>query len=149
MTGRFEAFVLRITQIYMAIQKLKLSEMETLDLKGAHVMCLYELGQCPEGISGAELARRCGIDRAAVSRTMADLKKRGMVQVEQQEGKRSYRAAVTLTESGQLAAKKMEEKIYRVVERVSGDFTEAEREFLYRALEQIASNLQEEMRKDG
>ena len=148
MMGRFEEFVLRITQIYMAIQKLKLSETESLNLRGAHVMCLYELGQCPEGISGAELARRCGIDRAAVSRTIADLKRRGMVRVESQEGKRNYRSAVTLTEDGVRAAGKMGEKIVRVVERVSGDFSEEERVFLYRALEQIAANLQEEIQRD-
>ena len=143
---RFKEFVLRITQIYIGMQKLKLSEMESLDLKGAHVMCLFELGRHPGGLSGAELARRCAVDRAAVSRVVADLKQRGIVEVKTGEAKRSYRAPVTLTRKGQEVSERLDGKISRVIEKISGDFTAEERTFFYGALAQIAENLQREVR---
>ena len=143
---RFKEFVLRITQIYIGMQKLKLSEMESLDLRGAHVMCLFELGRCPEGLTGAELARRCAVDRAAVSRVVADLKQRGIVEVSPGEGKRSYRAPVTLTQKGLEVSERLDRKISRVIEKISGDFTDEERAFFYKALAQIAENLQREIR---
>ena len=58
MTERFETFVLSINQIYRCIQKIKSREMVELGLKGTHVMCLFQLGQHPEGLTAAELAQR-------------------------------------------------------------------------------------------
>ena len=141
---RFEEFVLRITQIYTGMQKLKWSEMDSLDLKGCHVMCLFELSRAPLGLTGAELARQCSVDRAAVSRIIADLRRRELVQIDAPEGRKSYRAPVTLTESGKQVAVELDRKIERLVQVISGNFTKAERDFFYRALEQIAFNLQAE-----
>ena len=79
------------------------------------------------------------------SRIIADLRRRELVQIDALEGRKSYRAPVTLTESGKQVAAKLDRKIERLVQAISGDFSEGERDFFYRALEQIAFNLQAEV----
>ena len=40
---RFEAFTTYITKVYKSIQKIKLSETESMGLKANHVMYMYHL----------------------------------------------------------------------------------------------------------
>ena len=77
---RFEDFVGLISGLYKEIQRIKTSEGARLGLKGSDVMCLYYLERSKDGMTGADLARVAGVTRAAVSRTLAHLEFKGLVE---------------------------------------------------------------------
>lgn len=142
MTERFETFVLSINQIYRCIQKIKSREMVELGLKGTHVMCLFQLGQHPEGLTAAELAQRSLEDKAAVSRVIARLEELGLVEVPEEGGGRRYRARLRLTEAGRAAAGRMTGVIRQAVQLGGQGLTDDQRETFYHALGVIARNLE-------
>ena len=77
MLNRFEEFVTGITECHRYIQRIKSMEMTELGLKGNHVMCLYYLARSPEGLTAAQLCALCCEDKAAISRTLAELENKG------------------------------------------------------------------------
>ena len=138
MINRFETFVTTINQIYRAIQKIKSQEMAKFGLKGAHVMCLYQLAQHPEGLSATELVRLCEEDKAAVSRALAELRAAELVAAE--EGQR-YRARMTLTDQGWGVTARMDQRIMEAVTAGAKGYSQKEREIFYHVLLQISENL--------
>ncbi len=142
MLDRFEAFTGGITACYRYIQKIKATEMTELGLKGTHVMCLYYLYSSAEILTAAKLCNLCCEDKAAISRTLADLEERGYVAPA--SGKK-YRAALKLTPAGIQAAEQMQDLIADWV-RVGGDgLTEQQRSEFYSTLSLIAENLKKHM----
>ena len=141
MKQRFALFVTAINQIYRCIQKLKSTEMADFGLKGNHVMCLFQLRQHEEGLTSAELAQLCEEDKAAISRSVAELKACGLVCVPEGETKR-YRVKITLTREGHEITERMDEKIIDAVMTAAQGYSPEEREHFYRVLLQIADNLQ-------
>lgn len=141
MKERFETFVTAIMQIYRSIQKLKNQEMADFGLKGTHVMCLFQLQQHPEGLTGGQLAQLCDEDKAAISRSVAELRACGLVQVPEGSGRR-YRVQISLTEQGRELTRQMDQKIIDAVLAGAQGYSQEEREIFYRVLLQIADNLQ-------
>jgi DNA-binding MarR family transcriptional regulator len=94
----------------------------------------------PQGITAARLCEVCDKDKAAVSRTIAELETAGMVVRENRNGSR-YRASLILTQQGQTAAEAVVEKARLAVEKAGTGFGEEEREVFYRVLSIIAGNL--------
>ena len=141
MKQRFETFVTAITQINRSIQRLKTMEMADFGLKGTHVMCLYQLQQHEEGLTSVQLTQFCDEDKAAISRTIAELREKGLVNVPESGGRR-YRVQITLTDAGRAVARKMDPKIIDAVLTAAQGYTEQERETFYRVLLKIAENLQ-------
>lgn len=140
MIQRFEQFTGAIAQIYRYVQKIKSLEMTELGLKGQHARCLVAMGERPEGVTAAELCVLCEEDKAAVSRTVADLEERGLVACAQPEGKR-YRARLTLTARGAEMARQVNERVERAVLRGGDGLTDERREEFYAALNLVAANL--------
>lgn len=141
MLHRFETFVSGIGRCHRSIQKIKSAEMTEFGLKGTHVMCVFYLSRHPDGLTAAELSALAFEDKAAVSRTLSELRERGYISETAPETGRKYRAKVRLTESGNAIAKKVEELISHWVASGGSGLTEEERETFYRALEKIADNL--------
>lgn len=137
MIKRFEAFVTGITLCYKYIQKIKSAEMTELGLKGTHVMCIFFLSHNPEGLTAAQLCRLCAEDKAAVSRTVAELQREGYVA----HGEKRYRAALRLTEKGMEIAKRVDGLIEQWVAFGGAGLSDSDREAFYRALELISNNL--------
>lgn len=142
MEDRFEAFVGLITQIYKNIQRIKGQEMTEQGLRAIHTMCLYTLNRHPEGLSATELGLLCEEDKAAVSRTLAELMGRGYVFCEAPEGRKKYRSKLFLTEKGQEAARFIAHRAQSIVEKGGEGLSQTQRENLYAALALIAMNLQ-------
>ena len=142
MTQRFEIFTGAISQIYRCIQKLKAAEMTEMGLKGGHVSCLFQLNHHPEGLTAAELCALCDEDKAAVSRTVADLEERGLVACRSAAGRRD-RSPLTLTDAGREAADRVDRSIRRIVDEAGQSLTDAQRNEFYRALLLISANLQQ------
>ena len=141
MIQRFETFVTAITQINRSIQRLKSQEMANFGLKGTHVMCLYQLRRHPEGMTVGQLAQACEEDKAAVSRSVSELRERSLVTVPESAGRR-YRASITLTDDGREITERMNRKIIEAVLAAAQGYTPEERDIFYRVLLQISDNLQ-------
>lgn len=142
MIQRFEMFATAISQIYRSIQRLKSREMAELGLEGPYVMCLFHLRRHPEGLTSSELCALCAEDKAAVSRTVSKLKEIGLVIQESGEGKRRYRAKLSLTQEGMAITETMFRLIEGFVDQVGNGLTAEERDTFYKALGMIAQNLQ-------
>ncbi len=140
MLQRFEKFTQCISKAYKYVGKLKSDYMSKFELKGSHVMCLFFLGRNPGGLKASELCELCQEDKAAVSKTLSSLKKKGLV--ESTAGRlRKYRAIYTITEAGHEIYCRITEAIERTVEKCSKDLTPEEREVFYKTFDKILSNL--------
>lgn len=138
---RFETFSNTIAVIYRYIQKIKSSEMEAFGLRGTHGVCLYALGKQPEGMTASQLCTACEADKAAISRSIADLEKRGFVKLNRDPEKRSYRTAIFLTEQGQQALTHIQHRVNAALDAVGSDLSEQQRQDMYHCLHIIAENL--------
>lgn len=142
MIHRFEAFVSGITICYKYIQRIKSMEMEELGLKGTHAMCLFYLHLNPEGLTATQLSTLCGEDKAAISRTISDLRQQGFVC---QEPEKSYRASLLLTQKGRSVAEKVDQLIESWVTAGGDGLNEQQRNDFYQSLALISSNLKNKM----
>ena len=140
MESRYELISASISSMYHDIQKIERVEMAQYGLKGPHAQCLLAMKRYPEGITSARLCEVCDKDKAAISRTLAELEEAGMVIRENRNGSR-YRASLMLTAQGLAAAEAVVEKARLAVEKAGTGFGEEEREVFYRVLSIIAGNL--------
>lgn len=139
---RFEAFTTAVTKAYKCIQKIKLTEAERLGLKANYVMYMYYLGKNSYGLTPTELSKLCIEDKAAVSRTVMDLTKKGFIKPIETNSTRKYRTKLILTEEGKNINNKINEAIGIAVSKASKDLNESERENFYRVLFNITDNLE-------
>ena len=146
MIKRFEAFVTGITVCYKFIQRIKNAEMTEFGLKGIHVSCMFYLNHNPEGLTAAQLCALCEEDKAAISRTVSDLRQKGYI--EHGEG-RNYRAPLHLTRSGKEIAKQMDPIIESWVSVGGVGMTEEQRATFYESLALIASNLRGKLEQNS
>ena len=138
MIQRFDAFVSGITACYKCIQRIKSMEMTEFGLKGTHVMCLYYLRRNPAGLTAAQLCGLCAEDKAAISRTVSELRSRGYITT---LSEKAYRAMLTLTSAGQELARKFDHLIEGWVSTGGDGLTDEERSDFYKSLSAIAENL--------
>ena len=138
MDERFETFTVLINQISRSIRRIKAEQMESINLKGPHVSCLYYLSKNGP-LTAAELCDRCEEDKAAVSRSLDYLEQNGYLQIP--EGKR-YRRPLVLTQKGSAAGAEVSRRIDSVVALASCDVQEEDRRAMYRALSVISKNLE-------
>lgn len=139
--SRFQMFSSAVSSIYHSIQKIERLEMAKYGLKGPHVQCLLTMLKHPDGITSAELVKICDKDKAAVSRTVAELEKEGMISRQTRNGN-LYRAQLFLTDSGKVAASRVENRIHLAVSKAGEGLTDEQRTAYCQALELIAANLQ-------
>lgn len=140
MLQRFEKFTGYISKAYKYIGRIKSDYMSKFELKGSHVMCLFFLGKNPDGLKASELCELCQEDKAAISKTLSSLKKRGLV--ESTAGRlRKYRAIYKITEAGHEIYCRIAKAIEQTVEKCSVDLTPEERDVFYRAFDKILANL--------
>ena len=138
MDARFETFTVLINQISRSIRRIKAEQMESINLKGPHVSCLYYLSKNGP-LTAAELCDRCEEDKAAVSRSLEYLEQNGYLQIP--EGKR-YRRPLVLTQKGAAAGAEVSRRIDSIVALASCDVLEEDRLAMYRALSIISKNLE-------
>ena len=142
MIQRFDAFVSGITACYKYIQRIKSMEMNEFGLKGTHVMCLYYLRRNPAGLTAAQLCGLCAEDKAAISRTVSELRSRGYIPT---LSEKAYRAMLTLTSAGQELARKFDHLIEGWVTAGGDGLTDEERSDFYKTLSVITENLRSRM----
>ena len=141
MVTRFEQFSGAVSCIYRCIQKIERVEMAKYGLKGPHAQCLLAMSRHPDGITASELCTVCDKDKAAISRTVAELEREGLV-LRNTRGNNRYRAMLKLTEQGKTAASRVEERAKLAVEKAGEGMTEQQRTVFYEVLGLIAGHLQ-------
>ncbi len=92
------------------------------------------------------LSAACEEDKAAMSRTVAELTRDGFVTV---DSERKYRAPITLTDKGRLVAKRVDEMVEEAVAAGGDGLSEEERRNFYYALELISENLRKYLKEDS
>lgn len=141
MRNRFESFAVSVMELGRQVQKIKELEMEGLGLKASHTMCLYCLGQHPEGLTATQLVERCREDKAAISRCLNQLMERGLVVRQTPEKQRAYRCRHFLTPEGIQLVEKMNARIQAALSTGGNGLTAEQRENFYQAMDLIRENL--------
>lgn len=141
MIFRFARFSYAISEIYRCWHHIASEEMGKMGLKGQHAVYFTTMYQYPAGITAAQLCDICGKDKADVSRAIALLEEKGLVEKET-ASKHAYRARLKLTLRGQQLAETINEKAMTAVEYASKGLSEEKRAVFYEALELITCNLQ-------
>lgn len=138
MLSRYEQFSSIISSIYRSIQKIEREEMVQYGFKGAYAQYLAAISRHPAGVTATQLCEICDKDKAAISRVIAEMEEKGLV--ERSGGPENrYRARIRLTDAGYDAARFVSR---RAQEAVAAAGMEAEAlPVFYAALERVASNL--------
>jgi DNA-binding MarR family transcriptional regulator len=139
MEKRFENFTISVLRLNKLIQKIKLYEMRDYDLKAIHVMCIYYISEHPNGITASELARFTYEDKAAISRALNLMGKKGYVVYDVNK----YNAPIHLTEEGKKLATFIADRSNYAVEAGGRTFSEEERLTFYKVIGEICTNLDE------
>ena len=147
MIRKYELFSSSVSCLYHDIQKIERVEMANFGLKGPHAQVLMVLNRYPEGITSTELCAYCEKDKAAVSRSVAELEQKGLLKRSLQSGS-GYRALLVLTEQGLAAANAVSDRVRQAVEQAGAGLTDDQREVFYNVLGLIAGNLHK-ICKDG
>jgi DNA-binding MarR family transcriptional regulator len=140
MISKYELFSTSVSSLYRDIQKIERIEMAKFGLKGPHAQCLLVMKRFPQGVTSAQLCELCAKDKAAISRTVAELEKARMIRRESRNGN-IYRAALLLTEQGRAAADAVSRRAKVAVESAGEGLTDAQREVFYHVLSVISGNL--------
>lgn len=147
MQSRFEHISYLVSAIDRCIGQLEREEMEKQGYKGVYAQYLAVLSRYPEGLTASELSLLCDRDKAAVSRSVGQMERQGLLMrnVGQEQ---VYKAKLTLTSAGEQAAAFVCRRAQTAVDAVGGGLTEQQRQTMYEALEYIASGL-EKLTREG
>lgn len=140
MIGKYELFSSYISCLYHDVQKIERVEMAKYGLKGPHAQILVALSQYQEGITAARLCEICEKDKAAVSRTVAELEQAGLL-VRVEKNALRYRALLVLTEKGREVARAVSGRVELAVELAGNGLTDEQRLVFYQVLARISENL--------
>lgn len=141
MENRFEKFSVAVLELNRYLQKIKDQQMRKFGLRAAHTMCVFYLGQHPEGLTVTQLSAFCREDKAAVSRCVSQLAERELVCCDAPRNRRAYRNPYRLTEKGRALAKQVDERVEEALLWGGRGLTEEQRETFYTAAQIILDNL--------
>ena len=103
MKKMFDALFPEIKHLLKVVQNSKSQKMIEYGLKGSTAQSLCRIASTKDGLNATELSDQLKIDKAQVSRCMAELGEKGFVFRDEQEGKQ-YRQKYRLTPKGEKAA---------------------------------------------
>ena len=146
MLGRYEKMSASVSALSTCIQKIESEQMTKYGLRGSCAQYLACMLKYEEGITLSKLSELCAKDKAAVSRSVAELESKGFVSRVAANGK-LYRASITLTRKGKDVAEYVKNRASTAVELAGKGLTDDERKVLYYALDLIAENLSDICKK--
>ena len=136
---RFLLFSAKLNDAQKSIARIKQKKMEHYGLGSAHVLCICQLEEHPKGLTKTELVKRCGVDKAQISRVIADLLEKTYVTVSNPQS--SYRQKYTLTENGHGVAAEIKQVILDINTFVSESIPQEDIETFYATFNTICENL--------
>lgn len=137
-----EQFTLTLADILKSIKKLKDQRMSAYGLRSSHVMVIYILGRTPDGLTPAELSDASSVDKALISRIIAELTEKGFVTTAPSGGRR-YKARLRLTDEGRNVASYIADAVSIIQQKVSGNISEDDLEVFYRTLFTLQTNFRQ------
>ena len=137
----FEAFHSSIGSAMKSVEKIKAKGMDEYGLSGTYTMCLRQLYEKPEGLTRTELAQRCYVDRAQITRVIGELLDRGLV-IEVGNGS-NYRKRCVLTDQGRTVTGEINDLVNRILSFVSGDIPPDRLAIFYETLNEICEKLKQ------
>lgn len=140
MISKYELFSGVVSSLYHNIQRIERTEMAKYGLKGPHAQCLVIMSRHPEGITASRLCEACEKDKAAISRTVAELEQAGLLIRNDKNGIR-YRSPLLLTDAGRAAAETVKTVAQKAVEQAGDGLNDEQRDVFYHVLGHIAQNL--------
>ena len=141
---RFERFSFALFEISRHWHRLADEELGKVGLKGSYATYLTTLYQYEEGITSAELCKKCGKDKADTSRAVNLFEEKGIIN----KSDNSYRCKIVLTDKGREIAQRIKTRAATAVDYAGRDLSEKDREIFYTALESIVKNLKK-LSKEG
>ena len=138
---RFLLFSSLLNEAQKSIARLKHIKMELYGLGSAHTVCLRILQDHPDGVTKSDLAKLCCVDKAQISRVIADLSQKEYVSVSTPE--RNYRQKYTLTDQGRRVAEEMTQIILDINRFVSEDIPQEQLDIFYATFNRICEKLNE------
>lgn len=140
MVERFEKFSTLISSINKYVLKIEADEMISMGLKGSFAQYLVAMNRYPEGVTSSMLCEICDKDKGAVSRAIAEMQDKGLINQRGLLGSR-YRAKHTLTEEGKKIAEYVSQKAVKAVSMANVGLSEEDRKTFYKVLEIYYCNL--------
>lgn len=121
------------------VTKLKSRYMSRYGLGSTHTMCIRKLYASKSGLTRTQIADKCELDKAQVSRIIGELAQKGFVS--EGSGTSSYKRRVTLTDEGKKTAEEINDAVLRINTYVSQEIPEEDVETFYRVFDHIYKNL--------
>ena len=140
--NRFEVFSTSVSQLIKSVQSLKSKKMAQYGLKGTNALCLCQILESGSGLTATELARQGEIDKAQVSRCMAELIARAFVYRDDRNGRR-YKQRYCLTPEGAVVAADIKDTVNSIQTTIHKDVTPEELDAFYRTLYKLCDNFNE------
>ncbi len=139
--SRLELFSGLINSAGKSIQRIKAEKMKKYNLSAAHTTCLCRLEKAGHtGLTQGQLAALEGMDRAQISRVLAELQRRNYVEALPHDGR--YKKRYALTPAGQEITGEIQDIILQTNRFVSGSIPPEDIETFYRTLRTITENLE-------
>ena len=136
---RFLLFSSRLNDAQKSLARIKQKKMEHYGLGGAHVLCICQLEEVQKGLTKTELVKRCGVDKAQISRVIADVLEKNYITVSNPQS--SYRQRYVLTEEGDRIAKEIKQIILDINSFVSDSIPQVDIENFYATFNTICEKL--------
>ena len=136
---RFIRFSAMLNSAEKSISRLKHKKMCFFGLGNAHTVCVCILADSESGITKTELATLCGVDKAQISRVIADLQKKQYVCTPAKE--KGYKQKYMLTEEGKAIAGEIKKLILEINSYVSDNIPQEQIENFYDTFAVICENL--------
>lgn len=143
MLERYEEFTTKINLAYKYIMKIKIHEMNNLDLKAANLNVLFYLGKNLDGLTASELCWLCKEDKAWISKNLNFLKKKKLVEMYNEDKDKKYRAKYFMTVEGMDVYNEMIKIITFISETCAEGCSDEELDIFYKVFSKIISNLSE------
>ena len=122
-----------------SLLKLKNKKMEDFGLSASHTLCICLLHEHPDGVSKSRLAQLCGVDKAQISRVIAELEESHYVAALPTSS--PHRPKYALNDLGRSVAQEIIDIIKEINDFVSADIPEEELLAFYHTFMRITENL--------
>ncbi len=137
--GGFEVFLSMAVNALRSIERIKTRQMSEFGLSGTHTICMRRLFESPHGLTRTELAAKCGVDRAQITRVIGELISKGCV--EEIGSGSHYRKKCVLSEKGRAVTDQINQMVTQIQEQVSGEIPKERLAVFYETLSEICDNL--------
>ena len=136
---RLDEFMTLVVGASRCVTKLKSRYMSRYGLGSTHTMCIRKLYTSKSGLTRTQIADKCELDKAQVSRIIGELAQKGFVS--EGLGASSYKRRVTLTDEGKKAAEEINDIVLKINTYVSREIPDKDIETFYRVFDHVYKNL--------